>query len=87
MVSRLAVGLISLYQRTISPDHGPLRGLVLFGACRYQPTCSEYVKEAIRQFGMVKGSILAARRITRCHPLGGHGHDPVPKQFSWRHPA
>lgn len=62
--------LVRLYRVTISP---------LIGAnCRYQPTCSEYALEALRVHGAFRGSVLAARRIARCHPWGGHGYDPVP---------
>ena len=46
--------------------------------CRYQPTCSAYALEALEKHGAIKGSWLAARRIGRCHPMGGHGYDPVP---------
>jgi uncharacterized protein len=46
--------------------------------CRYQPTCSAYALEALELHGGLKGSMLAARRIGRCHPFGGHGYDPVP---------
>jgi putative membrane protein insertion efficiency factor len=47
--------------------------------CRYLPTCSEYAVEAIAAFGAVRGSALAARRLARCTPWGGHGVDPVPE--------
>lgn len=47
-------------------------------SCRYQPTCSVYALEALERHGAVKGGWLAARRIARCHPWGGSGHDPVP---------
>lgn len=47
-------------------------------ACRYTPTCSVYAMEALQKHGPWRGSILAMRRIGRCHPWGGHGYDPVP---------
>ena len=46
--------------------------------CRYQPTCSAYALEALQRHGAFKGGYLAARRVLSCHPLGGHGYDPVP---------
>lgn len=46
--------------------------------CRYLPSCSEYAIEAIDAYGSVRGSTLAARRLARCTPWGGHGIDPVP---------
>ncbi len=46
--------------------------------CRYQPTCSAYALEALEVHGPIKGSWLAIKRIGSCHPLGGHGYDPVP---------
>lgn len=70
MVARILIGAIVVYQKAISP--------LLPAACRYTPTCSQYAKEAVKKYGAGKGSWLAARRILRCHPWGGHGHDPVP---------
>ncbi|MGL4596531.1 MAG: membrane protein insertion efficiency factor YidD [Bacteroidia bacterium] len=64
------IGLIRFYQGAISPYLAP--------ACRYTPTCSQYGIEAIRKHGPLKGGWLTLRRIGRCHPWGGHGHDPVP---------
>jgi putative membrane protein insertion efficiency factor len=67
---RLAVGLIVIYQHTVSPLLGP--------ACRYEPTCSEYTREAIEKYGVVRGAWLGVRRIGRCHPFHEGGYDPVP---------
>lgn len=62
--------LVRMYQVTL----GPLMG----GHCRFVPTCSEYAVEAYRVHGPLRGTWLTARRVLRCHPLGGHGYDPVP---------
>ncbi|MEX1189760.1 MAG: membrane protein insertion efficiency factor YidD [Bacteroidia bacterium] len=68
--SLIIIGLIKFYKYAISP--------VLPNACRYTPTCSEYGVDAVRKYGALKGSYLAVRRILRCNPWGGHGHDPLP---------
>jgi uncharacterized protein len=47
--------------------------------CRYWPTCSDYTLEAVERHGAARGSLLAVRRVVRCHPWGGHGVDPVPE--------
>jgi len=47
--------------------------------CRYWPTCSDYAAEAVERHGPGRGSLLAVRRLLRCHPWGGHGFDPVPR--------
>ncbi len=52
--------------------------LILPPSCRYQPSCSAYAITALHRYGAAKGGWLAAKRIARCHPWGGHGHDPVP---------
>lgn len=70
LMSWLLLGLIRVYQLIISPYLGP--------HCRYQPTCSGYAQEAIQRHGPLRGILLAARRIGRCHPWGGSGYDPVP---------
>lgn len=55
---------------------GPSR--VLPPSCRFAPSCSQYAIEALQRHGAIKGGWLAAKRLLRCHPWGGHGHDPVP---------
>ncbi len=55
---------------------GPSR--LLPPSCRYNPTCSQYAIVALSRYGAIKGGWLAAKRISRCHPWGGHGFDPVP---------
>jgi uncharacterized protein len=66
----IAIFLIRGYQLLLSP--------VLGNNCRFHPTCSEYAMEAIRAHGVLRGGWLTVRRIGRCHPWGGAGHDPVP---------
>jgi len=70
IVSKIIVFLISIYQLSIYP--------FLCSNCRYQPTCSQYSVDAVNKYGPLKGGWLALKRISSCHPWGGHGHDPVP---------
>jgi putative membrane protein insertion efficiency factor len=69
---------LHLYRRVISPLVGP--------HCRYSPSCSEYAVEAVREYGVIRGGVLAAWRVMRCNPWSHGGHDPVAKQriFSTR---
>jgi uncharacterized protein len=67
---RLLIGLIRGYQLLISPFIG--------NQCRFTPTCSHYAREAVEKYGAIKGSWLAMRRVSRCHPWHRGGHDPVP---------
>jgi putative membrane protein insertion efficiency factor len=67
---RLGVAGVHAYQLVLSPFMG--------GACRFEPSCSSYAIEAITVHGLLKGTLLALRRVSKCHPLGSHGIDPVP---------
>jgi uncharacterized protein len=70
-MQQLLIGFIRLYQRLLSPLLGP--------RCRFHPHCSAYAVEALERHGALRGSWLAARRVTRCHPLNEGGVDPVPE--------
>jgi putative membrane protein insertion efficiency factor len=75
MTAKILIGFIRAYQLTLSPFLG--------GSCRFLPTCSAYAIEALGTHGALRGSVLALRRLSACHPLGRSGFDPVPPQ----HPA
>lgn len=64
----LIVGLIRVYQATISPLLGPV--------CRFEPSCSRYMVEALRKYGLVRGLFKGAGRLLRCHPWNPGGLDP-----------
>jgi putative membrane protein insertion efficiency factor len=64
--------LVRIYQWVISPIFPP--------SCRYTPTCSAYMVEALQTWGPIKGTYLGLKRISSCHPRGGFGYDPVPKR-------
>tara|TARA_B100000575_G_C23087054_1_gene626523 strand:+ start:661 stop:885 length:225 start_codon:yes stop_codon:yes gene_type:complete len=69
MIVKLLILKIRIYQKLISP---------LFpSSCRYHPTCSNYFIESLKEQGLFKGFFLGVKRILRCHPWGGSGHDPV----------
>ncbi|MGD9690100.1 MAG: membrane protein insertion efficiency factor YidD [Phycisphaerales bacterium] len=70
ILQRAAIVLVRGYQVTLGPFLG--------GRCRFYPSCSHYAIEAIREWGAVRGTWLAIRRVGRCHPLGAGGYDPVP---------
>ncbi|MDZ4221379.1 MAG: membrane protein insertion efficiency factor YidD [Patescibacteria group bacterium] len=76
-MKHLALFAITLYQKTLSPDHGPLKGFFGQGACKYYPTCSQYSYDAIRAHGVRKGFALGLKRVLRCHPWAQGGYDPV----------
>ncbi|MBK9283331.1 MAG: membrane protein insertion efficiency factor YidD [Sphingobacteriaceae bacterium] len=69
-MKKIAILFVRFYQYAIRP--------LLPNACRYTPSCSAYAVEAIQKYGAWKGSWLGLKRISRCHPWGGQGYDPVP---------
>jgi putative membrane protein insertion efficiency factor len=75
-LQHILVFCVRLYRWTLSPAQA-----FLFGpdaGCRYSPSCSAYAIEAVKTHGALAGGWLALKRIGRCHPWGGCGHDPVP---------
>jgi putative membrane protein insertion efficiency factor len=79
LVARLMLAGIRAYQLVLSPWLGR--------QCRFEPTCSAYAAEAIERHGPLRGSVLALRRVGRCHPWGGSGYDPVPEPVSYGEPC
>ncbi len=76
MLSRILQLFVRAYQVTLSP---------LFGdCCRFTPSCSNYMIEALKVHGAAKGTLLGLWRILRCHPFGAKGPDPVPPKGCWR---
>jgi putative membrane protein insertion efficiency factor len=73
-MKKILISLIKLYQKVISPLTPP--------SCRFYPTCSHYGIEAVDKHGALKGSWLAVRRISKCHPFHEGGFDPVPENDS-----
>jgi len=72
IVNSIFIFPVKIYQYVISP--------LTPGSCRFEPTCSNYMIQAIKEHGPIKGISLGARRISKCHPWGGSGYDPVPKK-------
>jgi uncharacterized protein len=77
---KILIFTISVYKKTLSPDHGFVKNFFPNGACIYRPTCSEYTMESIKEFGAIRGSIKGFKRILRCHPFKEGGYDPVIKK-------
>jgi putative membrane protein insertion efficiency factor len=70
ITQRAALAVLRSYQLALSP--------LFAGSCRFIPSCSAYAVEAISRFGVLRGSVLALRRLSRCRPMAAHGFDPVP---------
>lgn len=73
---RVGVAVIRTYQLMLRPFAG--------GACRFEPSCSAYAIAAVETHGLLRGLLLALRRVARCHPLGHAGFDPVPPRVGSR---
>ncbi|MBK6564932.1 MAG: membrane protein insertion efficiency factor YidD [Saprospiraceae bacterium] len=71
IINKIFIFPVKLYQWILSP--------LLGKNCRFEPTCSHYMIQAIDEWGPIKGIWLGIKRIGKCHPWGPHGHDPVPK--------
>jgi putative membrane protein insertion efficiency factor len=71
-VRYLAIGLVYVYRWTVSP--------LLGNRCKYHPSCSQYALDALREYGFLKGSVLAGWRLLRCNPWSHGGVDPVKDQ-------
>jgi len=69
----VAVALVGIYRAAMSPVIHAMNG----PACRFEPSCSVYARDAIGEYGIIRGGIMAIWRVTRCNPMGGHGFDPV----------
>ena len=81
--ARKAVAMfICMYQKILSPDHGFPSRFYPYGFCRFYPSCSEYSRQTVLSYGLVRGFGNAARRMLRCNPWNAGGIDPVPHKSS-----
>src|SRR5271163_3670792 len=69
----LAIGVVAIYRAAVSPLIHAING----PACRFEPSCSVYARDAIATHGIIRGGAMAMWRVVRCNPFGGHGFDPV----------
>lgn len=79
LIKIIVLNIIKIYQATLSKDHGRFSFMYPTGYCRFKPTCSEYVYEAIEKHGVIKGGLKGCWRVFRCHPFSKGGWDPVDK--------
>lgn len=77
MWKSIVLGLIRLYQKTLSFDHGIIGKVFGERFCRFYPTCSEYSYQAIERYGVFRGSWIGCKRVLRCHPWNDGGYDPL----------
>jgi uncharacterized protein len=83
MHRRLQAALIALVDGGIESFHlvvSPWLGAHCGWGCRFEPTCSQYARQALQRYGLWRGGCVAAYRLLRCNPLGGHGYDPVGRE-------
>jgi len=73
-MKRAVLAALRFYKAQISPALPP--------ACRYTPTCSEYAIEAVEQYGALRGTVMAVRRVVSCNPFARGGYDPVPQRVA-----
>lgn len=79
-MKRTAIFLLDAYKKTLSKFFTAVFGQ----ACRYNPTCSEYAKEAVDKHGVIPGGYMSIKRVLRCHPFSKRDHfDPVPKKVHY----
>ncbi len=72
------LSLLRWYRKYVSLDHGWLGILIPHRKiCRFEPSCSQYTIEAVEKYGVIKGLRLGIIRVSKCHPWGGSGYDPV----------
>lgn len=76
-LSKLSIKIIEIYQKTVSPNHSFIGQFFPKMGCKYYPSCSEYTKQAIKQYGVVKGGGLGVARILKCNPTSRGGFDPL----------
>lgn len=77
LMTSLVLGMIRIYQRTLSFDHGVFAYLFPYGYCKFHPTCSVYMIRVIEKYGLSKGMMMGIWRILRCNPFTRGGVDPV----------